>query len=98
MNELDFYPVSKQEVVSRIVDNEAVLVLPSQGTLKVLNAVGAQIWSWIDGLRSVREIAEMLCAEYIIDQGEAELDTLEFLRNLESKGALSFSEKPLTRD
>ena len=95
MNDLDLYPVSKPEVVSRIVEKEAVIVLPSHGTLKVLNEVGAHIWSWVDGNRSVREIADLLCKEYAVSNSEAQSDTIEFLRSLEVKGALNFSEKPL---
>lgn len=98
MDDLDLYPVAKSEVVSKIVDQEAVLVLPAQGTLKVLNDIGAQIWVWIDGSRSVRQIAGLLCEAYEVEQAQAETDTLEFLRSLADKGAVRFAGSPIVVD
>ena len=40
---LDSIPVMLPTVVGRVVDEEAVLVLPEQGQVKVLNQVGARI-------------------------------------------------------
>ena len=42
-------PQPNPEAIGRIVDREAVIVLPQKGKVKVLNEVGAAIWDLIDG-------------------------------------------------
>lgn len=85
---LDSIPVMLPAVVGRIIDEEAVLVLPEQGQVKVLNSVGARIWTMIDGIRSVREIAALIGLEYDVDLQQAEEDTLQFVRDLEQRKVL----------
>lgn len=85
---LDSFPQPAPGVVGRLVDDEAVLVLPERGQVKVVNQVGARIWELLDGRRSVREIAAQICAEYQVDLSQAEADTLEFLAALEARGAV----------
>jgi len=86
---LDHYPIPKSDVLGRIVDGEAVLVLPDKGEVKVLNPVGARIWTLADGTRSVRDIVSVICAEYEVEQAQAESDTLAFLAELEARGIVS---------
>lgn len=75
-------PIPNPNVLGRVVDNEAVLVLPDQGKVKVLNEVGAAIWEQIDGQRSIGEIAEKICEMYNIDLPTAGKDTTEFVAEL----------------
>ena len=82
-------PVLLQDVIGKIVENEAVLVLAQRGEVKVLNEVAARIWSLVDGQRSIRTIAQMISQEYQVDDIQAQADTLEFLENLEQRGILS---------
>ena len=88
---LDDYPVPNPNVRGRVLENEAVLVLPDKGQVKVLNQVGASIWMLADGTRTVRDIAAAICAEYAVGQVEAESDTLAFVVELEAKGVISLS-------
>lgn len=73
------------DIIGRVVDNEAVLVMPKQGKVKVLNEVGAVIWELIDGQRSIQEIISKICSEFEIDQNTAEADTLNFIADLIAK-------------
>lgn len=82
-------PVLLQDVIGKMVENEAVLVLAHRGEVKVLNEVAARIWSLVDGQRSIRTIAQMISEEYRIDDIQAQADTLEFVENLEQRGILS---------
>lgn len=91
MTKLDKLPSPVPGVVGRVVDDEAILVLPEKGEVKVLNEVGARIWELADGSRSVREIAKLICKEYEVKQELAEADTLDFLQELEIRGAIKFS-------
>jgi hypothetical protein len=89
MFSVDAVPVPNPQVVGRIVDNEAVLVLAGKGEVKVLNEVGARIWSLVDGHRSIKEIAGVIIAEFDISQSEAERDALAFIQQLADKEILS---------
>jgi hypothetical protein len=82
-------PVPNPEVVGRIVDNEAVLVLPGKGEVKVLNEIGARIWSLVDGRRSIEEIAKQIFAEFKVSQPEAEQDVADFIQQLLVKGIIT---------
>ena len=90
MTNLDSIPCRVEGVLGRVVDGEAVLVLPVKGTVKVLNEVGALIWSNVDGANSVRDISEIICAEYEVDRKEAEEDALSFLIDLGERGVVFF--------
>jgi hypothetical protein len=82
-------PVPNQQVIGRIVDNEAVLVSPGKGEVKVLNEVGSRIWSLIDGQRSVEDIAGCICLEFKVSLVDAENDTMAFIRQLADKNIIS---------
>ncbi len=86
---LNSYPAPSEQARSRLLEHEAVVVLPGQGEVKVLNEVGARIWGLIDGAHSVRDIASVVCAEYAVTPAEAEADTLSFLADLEQKGMIT---------
>jgi hypothetical protein len=87
---LDSYPTPNPTVAGSIVEGEAVLVLPEQGQVKVLNEVGARVWSLADGTRTVRDIVAVICAEYDVEPTRAEADTLGFLAELVDRQILSF--------
>ena len=87
--QLDSIPVMYPTVVGRIVDQEAVLVLPEQGQVKVLNPVGARIWTMIDGIRTIREIAALISQEYEVAPLQAEDDAMQFIRDLEQRKVLT---------
>jgi hypothetical protein len=91
MTKLDAIPCQVEGVIGRIVDDEAVLVLPMKGKVKVLNEVGAFIWSQVDGVNTVQSISELISSEYKVDQREAEEDTLSFLIDLEERGVIFFN-------
>lgn len=92
MSALDRYVVPDPNVIGHVIDNEAVLVLPEQGKVEVLNEVGARIWSLADGTRTVREIAAAIGAEYDVDPAQAEADTLAFVMELAQRGVVRLVE------
>jgi hypothetical protein len=69
-------------VAGRIVKDEAVLVIPETGQVKVLNEVGSFIWANIDGILTIGEISARVCDAFDIDQTTAEADTLAFLSEI----------------
>ena len=87
---LDVYPRPAANVRGRVLEREAVIVLPEKGEVKVLNDVGARIWALADGSRSVREIAAVIASNYEVSPAQAEADTLAFLGELRDKALLEF--------
>ncbi len=86
---LNSCPAPAEHVRSRRLEHEAVVVLPDKGEVKVLNEVGAQIWTLADGSRTVRDIIAALCAEFEASPGVVEADTLKFLAELQQKGLIT---------
>ena len=87
---LESYPRPAAHTRGRILDREAVIVQPNQGEVKVLNEVGAHIWTLADGSRSVREIALAVADHYDVPPDQAETDTMEFLNELREKALIEF--------
>ena len=89
------YVLPESGVVGQILKDEAVLLLPSQGEVKVLNAVGARIWSLIDGTRTIAQIAAALTVEYAVEQAQAEADTVAFIADLLRRNIIALSAQPV---
>jgi len=92
---LNSYPVPNLKVVGRIVDNEAVLVLPEQGQVKVLNEVGARVWKLTDGSVTAREIAGKISAEYQVEKITAEEDVVDFIELMVKHKVIKLSDSPI---
>ncbi len=86
---LNSYPAPAEHARSRQLEQEAVVVLPDKGEVKVLNEVGARIWALADGSRTVRDIVAALCAEFEAPPVLVEADTLKFLAELQQKGLIT---------
>jgi hypothetical protein len=82
MIRLESIPVPNPSILTRIIDNEAVLVLPEQGKIKVLNDVGAAIWELVDGKRRIQQISLEICEQFEVEQSKADLDTIHFIDEL----------------
>lgn len=82
-------PAHHPDVASTIADQEAVLVLPSQGRVQVLNEVGTRVWQLIDAERDVASIVSEICREYQVDRERAFRDTIQFLTDLSAKQLLT---------
>lgn len=76
----------------RIVDEEAVLVNVRQDEVIHLDAVSTFIWSRMDGLISLGEIAEDLVEEFEVDLETATEDTRAFAGRLLEQGAAEIVE------
>lgn len=77
------------EIHSQTIDGKEVLMVPLEGSVRVLNAVGTRIWSLIDGRRNAGEIAEVIAHDFDVDIATARADTVAFLRELQDARALA---------
>ena len=75
-------PIHNPELVWRPLDDELVIVRPSDGQIRVLNGVGSFIWQAVDGKRSTADVAYLVCSEYEVSPEEALADVIEFLDKL----------------
>ncbi len=83
-------PIQNPEVIGRILNDEAVLVFPVKGQVKVINEVGTRIWSSIDGVRTVGDIITIIQTEYAVNEKEVFEDICTFLNKLADRGMISF--------
>jgi hypothetical protein len=88
---MDMVPIPNPGVVSRLINNEAVLVLPTRGKIQVLNEVGARIWNLIDGSRTAGDIISLIESEYLVSSEDAKRDTMLFLSQLADREIIEFS-------
>jgi len=59
-----------------------------------LNAVGARIWSLVNGSRSVREIRDVILEEYAVDVSQCERDLVRLLTELVRHNLIEISHAP----
>jgi hypothetical protein len=98
---LDSVLISSPDVFARIIpasirkdknekerSQEAVLVIPAKGEVKVLNDVGAFIWPLVDGKKTVLNLVQEVCLQYDVDQDQAQEEILEFINDLVERGLL----------
>ena len=76
------------------MDGQALIVLADAGEVAVLNASGTLLWGWIDGTRSVGQLAEALGNAFGISPARAEGDTLDLLEELVDLRALVVHDRP----
>jgi hypothetical protein len=81
-------PISKAttEVIDRAVEDETLVIHLPSGNYFSLNAVGTQIWESIDGRRTVRELADLISADYDAEPERVQQDVLNLISDLVSEG------------
>ncbi len=74
------------EVLSRVLDGEAVLLHLGSGTYFGMNPVASRAWEHIVGRTSFGALCEKLCAEFEVDAAELEADMQELVGALLAQG------------
>lgn len=82
------YPTRSDRTAWRTIEEEAVIVMPEESQVKVLNATGSRIWELCDGTHSLSVIARRIADEFSVGPEEAEEDVTDFVRALAEKGLL----------
>lgn len=67
----DRCPVPASSVTAATLDDELVLCDERSGEVFILNVTGARVWSLCDGSRTIEALADLLAAEYQIDDQRA---------------------------
>lgn len=88
----DLRPVRADEVLHFPSGDTICLHHLDLGTYYILNEVGRLIWEMADGVLSLEQIADRLCAEFEIDKETALADCLTFVQELQEAECITFAE------
>jgi hypothetical protein len=84
-------PIKSPSAAYQIIDGEAVIIVPSEQMVNVLNPAGSRIWDSADGKKTVGEIAEILAQEFEVPYETALKDIIEFTGDLAEKRMMHFA-------
>ncbi len=83
------------DIASRNLDGEMVIMSARNSTLFSLNEVATDIWEAADGKTALEQIVdEVICPRYEVDRETALHDAEELVRELVEQGILTVSESP----
>jgi hypothetical protein len=74
------------EVASKVMDGEAILINLGTGIYYSLDDVASCIWSAIETGSTVEQIAEQVCAHFDASSGDVFADVSEFTALLQAEG------------
>ena len=77
-----------QQVMSRLVGDETVLLDLASGLYFGLDGVGKLIWESVSEGHDLAAAVKSVVAEYDVDEGQAEADVLDFAATLVKRGLL----------
>jgi hypothetical protein len=85
--------IKEKDLVTRSIAGETIIVpvrnnVGDLDSIYTLNEIGTMIWEFIDGKKSVSEIAEAICDAYDVTPEEAIKDAFDFLRTAEEAGLI----------
>jgi pyrroloquinoline quinone biosynthesis protein D len=73
----------RQDIKSRLLDGEAVVLDREWGFIHQLNKTATYIWEHCDGQHTAGAIAGQLCRDFEVDESTALSDVLEVLKRLQ---------------
>ena len=71
-----------EDAAGRVIDGEALLVLPARGEAVVLNAVASRMWELIEAAAPVSAIVQAIIDEYDVSEEIAQRDVTRFCEDL----------------
>lgn len=72
----------------REIDDETIIISPSENVMHELNSTGSFVWRNIDGQRTAEDLATLLTEEYEVALDAALADTLSLLQELSARKLL----------
>jgi hypothetical protein len=76
------------QVMSRLVGDETVLLDLESGMYFGLDGVGRRIWESVEVGLSLHDTVKAIVAEYEVDEAQAQKDVIEFASDLVNRGLL----------
>jgi hypothetical protein len=94
MNVNNTYPDKSPQTASRVIDSEAVIIIPQENKVRVLNEAGSRIWELLNGSLGTDRIASIISEEFDVSYDNALNDTMEFINDLFRKDMVVLLEHP----
>jgi hypothetical protein len=88
-----FATINDDNVVSRDLEGEAVMLNLESGVYFGLNEVGTRIWALIQEHGSLRKVLEAMQQEYEVAPQTLESDLLRLVEELRARGLVSVSQR-----
>lgn len=88
MTEAKTTPRVDPQLIWRFLDDNAVVVSPEAGRVRVFNGVGTTIWKMLTDEKSLGEIEKSIVDQYNVSPEQAKVDLHTFLDELTEKGLL----------
>lgn len=80
--DLHLIPVPNQDFSVREIGEETVFLAESGDQVLSLNEMGSYIWQQMDGNHSLRDILDIICHEYEVEEPQARQDLQLFVEQL----------------
>ena len=77
------------QVMSRLVDDETVLLDLESGIYFGLDGVGKRVWESVAGGNSLGQTAELIISEFEVNEAQAQKDVIAFASELVERGLLA---------
>ena len=77
------------QVMSRLVDDETVLLDLASGIYFGIDGVGQRIWEAVSQGQSLGDTVAVIVAEYEVDEAQAQADVNAFVSDLVARGLLA---------
>lgn len=90
----DQYVVKESKLAYREFDGEAFILTSEDSMLHSLNETGTRIWELIDGLKTVRDLADAINDEYEVEEDKALEEVIKFLRKLSERKMVVLGNEP----
>jgi hypothetical protein len=85
-----------EDVVSREVGGEAILLNLATGTYFGLDGIGTEIWTVLSREGTVEAVTSALLTDYDVEEPRLRHDIEQFIQQLVHKGLLTVDHCPLT--
>jgi len=82
---------SRENVLAKVVADEAILINVKTGTYYSLNGIGGRVWQWIENEKSIGEMVSALTQDYDVTEENALKDIGGLLAELSNEGLIKIS-------
>jgi hypothetical protein len=82
-------PARRTNLITRAIDDEIVVLDDEHGFVHRLNASASRIWTYCDGTRSTRQVAEAFAADVDRQPDDVLADVVQTLADFERLGLLA---------
>lgn len=77
------------QIISRVVDDEALIIHLPSGSYYSLNAVGTRVWECLDGTLTVGDVTRIVQGEYDADASLIEAEVIALVDQLAQEGLVT---------